>query len=65
MEKAKPCTTNLVLERYFERSRIQDEFVATAYELAAPILRKRVAVEERRDCAGECVGHYSKQVAGG
>jgi hypothetical protein len=65
MEKAKPCTTNLVLERHFERSRIQDEFVAAAYELAAPILHKRVPVGEGRGCAAECAGQYSKQVAGG
>jgi len=65
MEKAKPCTTILVVERHFERSRIQDEFVATAYELAAPILRKRVPVEEGCGCRAEWAGQYSKQVAGG
>ncbi len=48
MERAQVRTRQLPpLQRGFERSRLEEELVATAYELAVPICRQSLSTPQR------------------
>ena len=48
MERAHVRTTQLLhLQRGFERSRLEEQLVATAYELAVPLRRQSLSAPQR------------------
>jgi hypothetical protein len=62
---AKPPPT---IARSFERSRLEEQLVATAYELAVPILRRSLSPEAAADQGEEmnnADGHEARSVMGG
>jgi hypothetical protein len=49
MERARARTKRTVrLQRDFERSRLEDDLVATAYEVAVPVQRRPLSSTRRR-----------------
>lgn len=62
---AKPPPT---IARGFERSRLEEQLVATAYELAVPLVRRSVSSDapaERGEETGRVDGHEARSVMGG
>ena len=63
--QAKPPPT---VARGFERSRLEEQLVATAYELAVPLVQRSVSPEAAADQGEEMNkvdGHEARSVMGG